>query len=923
MQSFKENSNSGFNPFAGPAFEGMGLAGRGEQPAEQQAVGEPEKTRPGFDQVLEDMTRELDLGELSDKQLEALALEILEAEAAEAAAASKAAETSDEAEVVSAEAAEAAGEICESEQLTSGLDEAGEPSDEAEEISAEAGEIGELLDGAERQSALPAVSGRMSHKSITIQGRLPARPAAAGEQGRDPLWKMTQQPSRGLRQPLRRMIRLVSGSSLRRPTAAGLKRLRRIGALAALFAVVLSSGLYYGHLIRNGATPGPGTVSYLTSDASVQRTSADSGAVLIGGSELRQVFLTGSSVEEDLNLVVTDITGQQVSGAAFVFDITGPDGQQFTATDEDMDGEVTVEQLSEGDYLVEMQPIDGFVVPEATLVSVVGRIEYVKIEDIGDLIVDQDEVNSAEEDSQYGGGNRPEETTPPVSSGDTVEFVESRVETVDETRTETVTRFKGKIDAASGRLYYADGSLSDVIPVLDSQGYLTGEYTIFKQTYSVTVQAGTGGSASADRSSAEAFSEVKLTATPAQGYVFSGWSASSSSAEFKDPAAASTVMYMPAESVTVTASFSPAAPSVTEYSITVQSGTGGSASAQVAKAAAGSQVSITAVPSGGYVFSGWSATAGSFTDQMGASTTFTMPAANVTITASFAPDTTGGAMGGDINLFATDQSGKYIYALTPETVTQTYTEQVTKYYGWQDLDGKTYYFDKNGNKVTGAQIIKGVAYVFGTDGALAESEAVLGIDVSTWQGSIDWNAVKASGVEFVIIRCGFRGYGTGKIVEDNRYRENIQGAKAAGLRVGVYFYSQAINTTEAVEEASAVLELVKGYSLDYPIIIDMEDAGAASARTNGLTRSELTKITVAFCETVKNSGYSAMVYANKYWLESKLDTSQFGGYYIWLAHYTGGSVSSYKGRYEMWQYTSVGRVNGISGNVDMNYSYMG
>ena len=140
MQSFKENSNSGFNPFAGPAFEGMGLAGRGEQPAEQQSVGEPEKTRPGFDQVLEDMTRELDLGELSDKQLEALALEILEAEAAEAAAASKAAETSDEAEVVSAEAAEAAGEICESEQLTSGLDEADEPADESEAVSAEAAE---------------------------------------------------------------------------------------------------------------------------------------------------------------------------------------------------------------------------------------------------------------------------------------------------------------------------------------------------------------------------------------------------------------------------------------------------------------------------------------------------------------------------------------------------------------------------------------------------------------------------------------------------------------------------------------------------------------------------------------------------------------------------------------------------------------
>lgn len=280
--------------------------------------------------------------------------------------------------------------------------------------------------------------------------------------------------------------------------------------------------------------------------------------------------------------------------------------------------------------------------------------------------------------------------------------------------------------------------------------------------------------------------------------------------------------------------------------------------------------------------------------------------------------------GGDIDLFGKDASGNFIYDVTP------HTEKITVYYGWQDLDGKRYYFDKNGNKVTGAQIIQGVAYTFDSNGVMqtTASNKMLGIDISTWQNTIDWAKVKASGVEFVMIRAGFRGYGTGKIVEDDLFYTNLRGATNAGLRVGVYFFSQAINEVEAVEEASMVISLLQKYGIriSYPVTIDSEWSGAAgnSGRADSLSRAQRTAVCVAFCETVRNAGYTPMIYASKSWFENNLNVGAFGGYKIWLAHYTSnGAASSYSGRYEMWQYTSRGTVNGISGTVDMNYGYLG
>ena len=241
-----------------------------------------------------------------------------------------------------------------------------------------------------------------------------------------------------------------------------------------------------------------------------------------------------------------------------------------------------------------------------------------------------------------------------------------------------------------------------------------------------------------------------------------------------------------------------------------------------------------------------------------------------------------------------------------------------KYTGWQHLDDGTYYFDKNGKKVTGEQVIQGAKYNFGSDGKIKSGSGTLGIDVSKWNGNINWEAVKNSGVSYVIIRCGYRGSTTGALIEDPKFKANIQGASKAGLKVGIYFFSQAVSEAEAVEEASMTVNLIKGYKISYPVFLDVEPSGG---RADGLDRNTRTKVIKAYCETIRNSGYTAGVYANKTWLESYMNTSELSKYKIWLAQYN--SNVTYKGRYDLWQYSSKGSVGGIGGHTDMNLSYLG
>lgn len=203
-------------------------------------------------------------------------------------------------------------------------------------------------------------------------------------------------------------------------------------------------------------------------------------------------------------------------------------------------------------------------------------------------------------------------------------------------------------------------------------------------------------------------------------------------------------------------------------------------------------------------------------------------------------------------------------------------------------------------------------------------DIINGIDVSRYNGNINWSEVKASGIEYVMIRVGFRGYGsTGSLNEDNMFRQNIEGALDAGLKVGVYFFSQAITRTEAREEANYVLSRISGYDISLPVVIDFEYASGNIGRLYeaDLSRDYATQICKAFCRTVEAEGYTGMVYANKSMLESNLYADDISSdYKVWLAHYT--TRTDYAGEYYAWQYTSSGRIDGISGNVDCNFFYV-
>ena len=203
---------------------------------------------------------------------------------------------------------------------------------------------------------------------------------------------------------------------------------------------------------------------------------------------------------------------------------------------------------------------------------------------------------------------------------------------------------------------------------------------------------------------------------------------------------------------------------------------------------------------------------------------------------------------------------------------------------------------------------------------LTRENAVFGIDVSRWNETIDWQKVKAEGVNYAIIRVGYRGSVTGSLVEDWYFKENMEGAIAAGIPVGVYFFTQAVNQVEAVEEASMVLELCKDYELTYPVFIDTEGVGG-DGRADGLDAKTRTAVCEAFCETIRNSGYQAGIYASKNWFNNQLDTSRLSDdIVIWLAEYNDGPT--YDKKYHMWQYSSMGRILGIEGRVDLNLSFL-
>ena len=206
-----------------------------------------------------------------------------------------------------------------------------------------------------------------------------------------------------------------------------------------------------------------------------------------------------------------------------------------------------------------------------------------------------------------------------------------------------------------------------------------------------------------------------------------------------------------------------------------------------------------------------------------------------------------------------------------------------------------------------------------TDLQFAKGGAKLGIDVSKWNKTIDWDEVKDAGIEFAIIRCGYRGASSGALILDPMYEKNIRGAIEAEIPVGVYFFTQAVDEVEAVEEASAVISLIEEYDVDYPVFLDSESTGG-TGRADGLETDERTKIHKAFLETIAAAGYETGIYGSRNWLNDQVDMEELSSYKTWLAEYA--EVPEYDGYYHMWQYTSKGTVDGIDTNVDLNLCYM-
>ncbi len=186
-----------------------------------------------------------------------------------------------------------------------------------------------------------------------------------------------------------------------------------------------------------------------------------------------------------------------------------------------------------------------------------------------------------------------------------------------------------------------------------------------------------------------------------------------------------------------------------------------------------------------------------------------------------------------------------------------------------------------------------------------------GIDVSKWNGVIDWAKVKAAGVQFAMLRGGFGKTATQK---DAKFELNYKNAKAVGMPIGVYHYSYAKTVEDAKKEAQFCLSYLKGKQFEYPIAFDIEDKSQAN-----LGKDALTAITKAFCEELEKAGYYVCIYASKYWLDSKLDMAALSKYDVWVAQWA--NKCTYSGAYGLWQYSDKGRVNGINGNVDMDEAY--
>lgn len=596
------------------------------------------------------------------------------------------------------------------------------------------------------------------------------------------------------------------------------------------------------------------------------------------------VTLKANSVEKDLKVKIVDAKGNLLKGAEFEANIAKFKTKKKTEKskvykDDDKDGIIYLKDLEPGDYQVVLNEIKGYEIPKSpTKVTVKDKIEYKPIQDIKNEIKSESEIVVSKEDASavtsrpsspapddsvpYVASSKTENKTADMENGKPV-YVVTGEEQTRENQAALPTANAGEIVAKT-----VDGKA--ISNTADSYIFKEGNAYYYLKSYKKVTGNVPSPSPSPSASPSPSPSPTP-TATPEP---------TPTPTATPEPTPTPSATPEPTPTPTDTPEPTPSnTPDVTEEPSPTPQQTGEPTA------------SPTNSPEGISVTVGSTGMVKNFQSIASVSRN----AAPRVATAN-AKDTY-----------------TYVYQKLEPSVTVSY-----KYTGWQTIDGKKYYYDKNGNKVTGQQVIQGIKYNFGSDGVCV-TNTVVGIDVSKYQGNIDWEAVKNSGIEFAMIRVGYRGYGSGVLVEDPYFKRNVKEANRVGIKVGLYFFTQAVDEAEAVEEASMAISLARNYSISYPIAIDTERVNG-SGRADGLDKNTRTAVVNAFCNTVRSAGYAPMVYASSNWFKNNLNDSSISAA-KWVAHY-GVDKPSYGGNYQIWQYTSSGQVSGIKGRVDMNISYM-
>ncbi|MEI3192432.1 MAG: GH25 family lysozyme [Lachnospiraceae bacterium] len=675
----------------------------------------------------------------------------------------------------------------------------------------------------------------------------------------------------------------------------------------------------------------------------------------------KELSLACTSIEKDLKIKIEDQKSKLVTGEQFSVSVKSDkkNAKASTYEDKDKDGIIYIDKIEAGKYTVTLENAGSYAVKKGTMqVTVKDKIEYKKV-DVKDEIKTEAQINTAVEDTAK--KDVPQEST----LKDTVPLLESKVSISKVSRADvdvsnfskasasskmvsvTLTKSAGTTttepttpttptepDTGKDNTNGSDNSGGTTTPGKDdkgdgdnSGGPTNPEQPTEPATPEPPSEGGSTGTGTennaAPASEGEGTSEQSLTTALRQ--IFSMRTVYAAAEQTTDTNAKAAVA---ATTATVTL----------PETVTLYNG-GSSASDSLAVAlnitgesALIKQVKWSSSNAGVVALSGDSGTSVTLTAkskgsaEVTATITYVTDAKETTKEASVKTKVTVADFS-DSSVVLKDKSGNVLYTdanATKQATLKDYAFTDTfytspQYTGWRTDGGKVYYYDANHNKITGNQVIGGVMYTFGGDGALSQSSGNRGIDVSKYQGNIDWGAVAASGINFAIIRVGYRGSSSGALVQDPYFKKNISGATKAGIKVGLYFFTQAVNEAEAVEEASMAMSLASGYKVTYPIFIDTESA--SGGRANGLSKSARTAVVKAFCQTVRNGGYKAGVYASKSWYANQLNASALNGYCIWVAQYN--SSCTYSGKYDMWQYSSKGSVSGIKGNVDMNISYTG